>query len=79
MVHRAEAFDIGHRNVNLLTDISRTLKLLLSRLQASDIAPDSIGGLAQFAVNGRGEAVAGKMMKVVDRVVNGCETLQVSY
>ncbi|SPL62230.1 hypothetical protein OHAE_5022 [Ochrobactrum soli] len=47
-------------------------------LQASDIAPDSIGGLAQLAMNGRGEAVTGKMMKVADRVVNGCETLQMS-
>jgi len=50
----------------------------LGGLQASDIAPDCIGGLAQFAVDGRGEAVAWEMMKVVDRIVNGCETLQVS-
>jgi len=47
----------------------------LRGFQACDFALDVGDGLAQFAVVGCGEAIAGKVVKIVDWGVDRCEAI----
>lgn len=67
------------RNLNLVVDAVRSLRDFSGHFQACDFAPHAGGGLAQFSVVGGAELIAGKVMEVVDRVVNGCKALQMAH
>lgn len=58
------------RNFNLVADAVRSLSDFSGHFQACDFAPHVGGSLAQLTVVGGAELITGKVMKIVDRVVN---------
>jgi len=55
------------------------MMLILCGFQACDLTPNVPGGLAEFSVVCGGEKIAGKVVEIVNRIVNGCEALRMSF